>query len=60
VVEEARRKAQDYLKASSQLLDLAGRALRAGGGWTAKDEEALQKQVEAVEKLRKEWDELAG
>jgi hypothetical protein len=60
VVEEARGKAQQYLKASSQLLEQAQRALRAGDRWATQDEEALQKQSEAVEKLRKEWDELAG
>ncbi len=60
VVEEARGKAQQYLKASSQLLEQAQSALRAGERWTAKDEEALRKQAEAVEKLRKEWNEIAG
>jgi rhomboid protease GluP len=60
VVEEARNKARQYLRASSQLLEQAQRALRAGDGWTARDEEALQKQREAVDKLRKEWDEIAG
>src|SRR5262249_28128167 len=44
VVEEARNKARQYLKASSQLLEGTQSALRAGDRWTAKDEEALQKQ----------------
>ncbi|HZY85248.1 MAG TPA: rhomboid family intramembrane serine protease [Gemmataceae bacterium] len=58
LVETARHKAVEYLKAYSQLLGLAERALRAGDRWTEKDEAALQQQVKAVDKLRGEWNSL--
>jgi hypothetical protein len=60
VVEEARLKGQQYLRAWSELLDLAERALRAEGRPAARDEEALKRQIEAVKKLHTEWNEIAG
>jgi hypothetical protein len=58
LVETARKKALEYAQASAALLAQAERCLRAGDGWTEKDEEALQQQVKAVDKLRGEWNGL--
>jgi membrane associated rhomboid family serine protease len=58
LVETARKKATEYVRASAQLLAQAERCLRAGDRWTDADEEALQRQAEAVTKLRGEWGDL--
>jgi membrane associated rhomboid family serine protease len=58
LVETARKKALEYAQASAALLAQAERCLRAGDRWTEQDEEALQQQVKAVDKLRGEWNGL--
>jgi membrane associated rhomboid family serine protease len=58
LVETARKKGLEYAQASAALLTHAERCLRAGGGWTRQDEEALQRQVQAVDKVRGEWNGL--
>jgi membrane associated rhomboid family serine protease len=58
VVETARRKGLEYLRAYAQALMLAERALRAGSRWTDKDKALLQKQTQTVDKLEKEWQAL--
>jgi rhomboid protease GluP len=58
LIETARKKALEYARGLSALLAQTERCLRAGDGWTEKDEEALQQQVKAVDRLRGEWNDL--
>jgi membrane associated rhomboid family serine protease len=57
-VEEARQAAREYVATSARLFELAERCLRAGEGWTPRDDEELQEQMRRWDERRRAWQQL--